>query len=221
MEPQADIHQKNKKKGSAFSLYLKCCAVLVLFFFSVLIVACSGSTTSNNTQANLANPVVTVTINLGGTSTTPLPTMTPYTCGAWTTNASPAYNANTEIAVYAKYTQNMNGDPQGIDAATAVATMHWGDGTTDTQTVNTTSDGLAVFDFNASDKAAAVGKLNLVTVTFTKDGTPGCTVGTDRAAFFTLTSAQIAPSSTPSDQNGNNGNNDNNGNNGHKKKHHG
>jgi hypothetical protein len=214
MEPQADIHEKNKKKGSAFSLYLKCSAVLILFFFSVLIVACGGGT-SNNTQSNQANPAVTVTINLENTNTTPLPTMTPYTCGAWTTNTSPAYNANTEIAVYAKYTQNVNGVPQGIDAATAVATMHWGDGTTDTQTVNTTSDGLAVFDFNASSKGAAVGKLSLVTVTFTKDGTPGCTVDTDRAAFFTLIAATATASSTPSDQNGNNGDN------GHKKKHHG
>jgi len=211
MEPQADTHKKNKKKGPAFSLYLKCSAVLVLFFFSVLIVACGGGTTSSM-QSNVANPAVTVTINLGNTNTTPLPTMIPYTCGAWTTNTSPAYNASTEVAVYAKYTQSVNGDPQGVDAATATATIHWGDGTTDTQTINTTSDGLAVFDFNASNESAAVGKLTLVTVTFTKDGTPGCTVGTDRAAFFTLVVATATASSTPSDQNGNNG---------HKKKKHG
>src|SRR5579883_2734157 len=116
MEPQADIHQKNKKKGPAFSLYLKCSAVLILFFFSVLIVACGGGTTTSNTQANAANPTVAVTISLGNTNTTPLPTMTPYTCGAWTTNASPAFNASTEVAVYAKYTQSVNGNPQGIDA---------------------------------------------------------------------------------------------------------
>src|SRR5437016_407197 len=171
MEPQADIH---KKKGPAFSLYLKCSAVLVLFFFSVLIVACGGGTTNSNTQSNVTNPIVTVTINLGNTNTTPLPTLSPYTCGAWTTNTSPAYNASTEVAVYAKYTQSVNGNPQGVDAATATATIHWGDGTTDTQTINTTSDGLAVFDFNATNKGTAVGKLTLVTVTFTKDGTPGC-----------------------------------------------
>jgi hypothetical protein len=212
MEPHADTR---KKKGPGFSLYLKCSAVLVLFFFSVLIVACGGGTANSNAQSNLTNPEVTVTINLGNTNTTPLPTMTPYTCGAWTTNASPAYNASTEIAVYAKFTQNVNGDPQGIDAATAIATIHWGDGTTDQQTVNTTSDGLAVFDFNASNKQAAVGKLTLVTVTFTKDGTPGCTVGTDRAAFFTLIVSTPTASGTPSDNNGNNGNNK------HKKKHHG
>jgi hypothetical protein len=215
MEPQADIHKKDKKKGPAFSLYLKCSAVLVLFFFSVLIVACGGGTTTSNTQANAANPAVTVTISLGNTNTTPLPTMTPYTCGAWTTNTSPAYNASTEVAVYAKYTQSVNGDPQGVDAATATATIHWGDGTTETQTINTTSDGLAVFDFNASNKSAAVGKLTLVTVSFTKDGTPGCTVGTDRAAFFTLIVATATASGTPPDQNGNNGNG------GHKKKKHG
>jgi hypothetical protein len=215
MESQTRGHEQNLKKRPVSSLSLKCCIVLLLFFLSVLVVACGGDTSGNSPQSSLVNPAVTVTIDLQNTNTTPLPTMTPYTCGAWTTNASPAYNAMAEIAVYAKYTQNVNGVPQGIDAATAVATMHWGDGTTDTQTANTTSDGLAVFDFNASDKAAAVGKLSLVTVTFTKDGTPGCTVGTDRAAFFTLTSAQATPSSTPSDQNGNNGDN------GHKKKHHG
>src|SRR5215471_11615420 len=98
MEPQADIHKKNKKKGPAFSLYLKCSAVLILLFFSVLIVACGGGTTNNNAQSGVTNPAVTVTINLGGTNTTPLPTITPYTCGAWTTNTSPAYNASTEVA---------------------------------------------------------------------------------------------------------------------------
>jgi uncharacterized protein involved in high-affinity Fe2+ transport len=215
MEPQADIH---KKKGPAFSLYLKCSAVLVLFFFSVLIVACGGGTTNSSMQSNVTNPVVTVTISLGNTNTTPLPTMTPYTCGAWTTNTSPAYNASTEVAVYAKYTQSVNGNPQGVDAATATATIHWGDGTADIQTINTTSDGLAVFDFNATNKGTSVGKLTLVTVTFTKDGTPGCTVGTDRAAFFTLIVATATASGTPSDQNGNNNNNSGNG---KKKKKHG
>ncbi len=218
MKPQADTSRTNKL---TLSLYLKCMAALVLLLLSVLVVACGGS----NTQASVTNPAVTVTINLGNNNASPLPTLTPYSCGAWATNTSPAYNATSTVAVYAKYIHNVDGNPEGIDAASATAVIHWGDGTADTLTTNTTSDGLAVFNFDASAKGSAIGKLTLVTITFIKDGTPGCTVGTDRAAFFTLVVASPTASSTPkSDNNGNNNGNNGNGNNGNgngKKKKHG
>lgn len=222
MEPQAETP---KTKHSPFSIYLKCGALLILFLLSVLVVACGGGT--NAAQTSLSNQAVTVTIHLGDSNTTPLPNLPPYSCGAWATNTSPAFNANSSIAVYAKYIHNVDGNPEGIGAASATATIHWGDGTEATLTTNTTSDGLAVFMFSTTDKGGAVGKISLVTVTFAKDGTPGCSVGTDRAAFFTLViasptaSGSATATGTPNGNgNGGNGNGGNgNGNGGGKKKH--
>src|SRR5579875_1055503 len=107
-------------------------------------------------------------------------------CGAWATNTSPMYS-NQPIAIYAKYTQNVDGNPQGIGGATATATLYWGDGAVDTLTETTTGDGLAVFTFNDTGRIGAINKTSLATVNFVKAGTPGCVVDRDRAAFFTLT----------------------------------
>lgn len=183
MGSQTDQHNG---KGAHHSLIYICGVLLLLFLFSVLLVACgAGGTTS--TQANPINPAVTVTIHLGGASGTQLPTLPGYTCGAWATNSSPMYNGNIPVSIYAKYTQNVDGNPQGVGGATATATMYWGDGTVDTLTQTTSADGLAFFSFPTAGKAAAINRTSLVTVGFAKDGTPGCTVDRDRAAFFTLT----------------------------------
>ncbi|HEY7419608.1 MAG TPA: hypothetical protein VH593_30790 [Ktedonobacteraceae bacterium] len=176
MESQAAQH-----KGRYQSLLQQYTAFIPLFLLSMLFAACGATT-----QAAPTNPVPTTTIHLQGQNGTPTPMLPGYTCGAWATNTSPTYSG-APIAVYAKYTQNVDGNPQGIGGATATATVYWGDGSVDSLAAITTADGLAVFSLNDIGKVGAINQTSLVTVNFTKDGTPGCNVDRDRAAFFTLT----------------------------------
>ncbi len=186
--------RKQWKMGGKLPLSLKCGAIFFLIFLSVLVVACGGNA-SNDT--NLGNPAVTVTINLGNNKASPTPSLAPYWCGAWATNTTPAYNATTTVGVYAKFTHNVNGNPEGVNAATAIATVTWPNGnTTQAQTI-TTADGLAVFSISTADKSFAVNGITLVTVNFTKDGLPPCNVTPDRAAFFTLVIVSPIATCTP------------------------
>jgi len=191
-------------KGIHQSLLRKYTIFIPLFLLSMLFAACGTPT-----QAATTNPVPTTTIHLqtpGSPSSTPFPG---YNCGAWATNTTPTYS-NQPIAIYAKYTQNVDGNPQGIAGATATATLYWGDGAVDALAQGTTGDGLAVFNFPDIGRTGAINKMSLVTVNFTKAGTPGCVVDRDRAAFFTLTPGNP----NHGDNNGNNGNNNNGNNNG-------
>ncbi len=174
------------------SLSLKCGAILLLIFLSILIVACDSA--SNTNVANINSPAVTVTIHIGDTNAgSPTPPSTSYSCGAWATQTSPSFNTATMVGIYAKFTHNVNGSPEGIEGATATATVLWPDGTTTPQTVTTTADGLAVFAISTVNRASAINHLTLVTVTFTK-GDQNCTVGEDRAAFFTM--IVVSPTAT-------------------------
>ncbi len=168
------------KTSSSFALYVKCAAIFVLFALSVLVVACG----SNGTDTNIDNPVVTVTINLGDNSS-PTPPLPAYSCNAWVTNTTPSVYSNT-IAVYAKFTHNVDGNPEGIGGAQAQANVLWPDGNSTAVTVQTTSDGLAVFPVSIANRSADLNKIVLVTVQFTAPNVPPCTVGADQAAFFTL-----------------------------------
>jgi hypothetical protein len=173
-------------------LYLNSGAILFLLLLSVLIVACGSNSSSNDTS--LGNPPVTVTIHLGNTNASPTPSLAPYWCGAWATNTTPIYNATTTVGVYAKFTHNVNGNPEGVDAATAIATVTWPDGSTNQSQTMTTSDGLAVFSISTVNKPFAVNGITLVTVNFTKNGIPPCNVTPERAAFFTL--VIVSPTAT-------------------------
>jgi hypothetical protein len=182
---------KQRTKNSPLSLYLKCGALLLLFLFSVLIVACSGSPTN----ANLGQPDVTVTINLGQNNSSPTPPLPEYTCSAWVTNTTPGTGAST-IGVYAKFVHNVNGNPEGVYPAQGTATVLWPDGSVNV-TANTTSDGLAIFPVSVANKFADINKLILVTIAFQgPQGVPPCNVTVDRAAFFTLVISSPAASGT-------------------------
>jgi hypothetical protein len=195
--------------------YLKCGAPLLLLLFSMLIVACGAGTEANSTLTTPDGPVVTVTIRLDTNKRgSPTPTLPNVWCGAWATQSMPNYDdGKTTVAVNAKFTQNVNGNPIGVDAATATATLFWADGTSQSQTANTTPDGLAVFFFPTEGRSGALNKISIATVHFSKPGIGECTVGQDRAAFFTL--VDIKPTKTPTphnnDKNGDNNtkNNDN------------
>lgn len=186
---------KNQLKIGTSPSILKCAAIFLLFAFSALIVACGSN--SGTAAGQLGGPVVTVTIQLADNQgISPTPTLAPYWCGAWATQTSPAYNSASNVGVYAKFTQNAAGNPEGIGGATATATVLWPDTSTTTQTVMTTSDGLAVFSISTANKAFAINKITLVTVTFEKIGLPMCRVENDQAAFFTLVTGSSTGIST-------------------------
>lgn len=169
--------------GFTFSFSARCGSILLLFLLSVLIAACGGGTGAN--VANLGDPQATTAINMGAIQSSPTPALPGEWCGAWVTNPTPSYAAGM-IAVYAKFTKNVDGNPAGIGDATATAHVLWTPSDSDTYTATTTSDGLAVFPVSVANRSFAVNTITLVTVTFQKAGVPDCTVGQDRAAFFTL-----------------------------------
>jgi hypothetical protein len=84
--------------------------------------------------------------------------------------------------------QTVNQNPVGVAGATAGATVHWADGTTSTQTVTTSRDGLAVFALPLAGKAGDSNTVTLVEVDFTSQEGATCQVKDDRQAFFTLLS---------------------------------
>jgi len=171
---------KQRKTGSSLAFYVKCGAIFTLFSLSIIVVACG----SGGTNTNIDNPAVTVTINLGDNGS-PTPQVPAYSCNAWVTNTTPSVYANA-IAVYAKYTHMVDGNPEGIGGAQAQADVLWPDGNNSIVTVQTTSDGLAVFPVSTANRSADMNKIVLVTVQFTGGGAPACTVGPNQAAFFTL-----------------------------------
>ncbi len=201
---------KKWKTRSTFFLSVKCGAVLLLILLSVLVVACGGGAGANS--ATLGSPQTTLTIQIGGNQSSPTPPLPGEWCGAWVTNPTPAYNNKGTLAVYGKFTKNVNGNPQGIAGATGSARVMWTTGDIETYTAVTSADGLAVFPISTANKTFAVNTITLVTMTFHKDGTPDCTVDQDRAAFFTLiyvsptASAKKTPNpknnGTPSSQGG-------------------
>jgi hypothetical protein len=111
----------------------------------------------------------------------------------------------SSVGVYAKFVHNVGQNPVGVEGASATAIVHWADGTSNTQTATTTSDGLAVFAISTSGKAVDINTVTLVEVDFVaKDGTT-CDVKDNRQAFFTLmavsataVTATITPSLTAS-----------------------
>ncbi len=181
---------KQLKIGTCLTLYMKFGAVFLLLSFCVLVVACGNS----SSLADPGNPNATATIQFGGGDSSPTPDLPPYTCGAWATETSPALNTTKTVNVYAKYVHNVDGNPVGVGGASATATVHWPDGSADTQTVTTSSDGLAVFSL--PPRANALGKLTLVDVTFSKAGLQNCAV--PQAAYFTLILASPTATVTPS-----------------------
>ena len=172
-------------------LALKCGSVFSLFLVSVLIVACGA----NNTAQVPGSPPVTVTINLNQSFASPTPALPPYSCGAWATQSTPAYYPNAIVDVYAKFVQNVNGNPVGMNNAQAQATILWPGGSPTYINKQTTSDGLAVFPIPL--QPSALDHVVLVSVAFTSaDGQHTCSVTGSQDAFFTAISA--SPTASPS-----------------------
>lgn len=170
--------------GATSSLSVKCGIALALLLLSTLVVACETSTTGAS-GANLGGSQSTVTIKMNGNTGSPTPALPGEWCGIWVTNPTPSSAAIT-VAVYAKFTKNVNGNPNGIGGATGTARVMWTPNDVETYTGTTTSDGLVVFPVSIANKGFALNTITLVTVTFQKAGMQNCVVDQDRAAFFTL-----------------------------------
>ncbi len=184
--------QLQQPKKNTLSLYLKFGALVFLLFLSVLIAACSSN--SGSTQLNPGTPVATVTINLNQSGGSPTPPLQAYYCGGWATDTTPAFNPNSIVNVYGKFTQNVDGNPVGVPNVTATAYILWPDGINSTLTATTTSDGLAVFP--VAIKANSLFKEVLIEIVFPIPGqAKPCTVPMG-AVFFTPIQASPTPTST-------------------------
>ncbi len=176
---------------------LKCASVLFLLVVSMLIVSCGSSGAAQVP----GTPAVTVTINLDQNFASPTPALAAYTCGAWATVTSPGYGPNATVGVYAKFVQNISGNPLGMGNAHATAIVYWPNGTNQNINAVTTSDGLAVFQVPL--QAQAVNHIVRVEVDFTSaDNQHTCNVVGDEMAYFTpiYASPTAAKSPTPSNQ---------------------
>lgn len=183
---------KHWQKSISLSFFLKSTAIVLFLILSILIVSCGSS---SNSQANLGNPVVTVTIHLGQTGGSPTPQFPAYACGGWATDTSPPYSPTGIVNVYAKFTHtDAQGNPEGVAGASGTAIILWPDGSTSNLAASTGTDGLAVFP--VALKPIAINRIVLIQITFSKAGDPTCTI--PQAAYFTAIIASPTPIASPS-----------------------
>ena len=204
-------HISGLQQKKVLPLHIKYGSILLLFAISVLVAACSIGSSSAASGDNTLDAGSTATIRLGN-NLSPTPSLAAYWCGAWITKSTVPYDPNGVVALYAKYTRNVDGNPVGIAGAQVQAVIKWGDGSTLPMTATTSSDGLAVFFAPIGDKAGAMNRLSLATFTFNAPGANTCIVDDKRPASFVIVAPAATP--TPTDNNNNGDNNNNNGDNG-------
>jgi hypothetical protein len=178
--------QLDKKNTRLLFLLAKCTGIFILFLLSVIMVACGGS----STQGLPGTPVATLTVVFGQFNASPTPALSPYYCGGWATDTTPAYNPNSVVNVYGKFTQTIEGNPVGVNGASAIATVIWPDGNTVTEKTTTGSDGLAVFAITI--QPSAINHVVLIQMTFTAPNGTSCSLTSP--AFFTA--LVVSPTAT-------------------------
>lgn len=150
----------------------KRCILIVLCLPLVCLLGACGSVTVDQTA-----PQKTVTISKTFQSQlSPLPTVPPYVCGAWSSNNAP--NPFATITIYARLTKNV----AGVSGATATAVVHFQGGDT-TLGAHPVSDSGGYVTFTLSLQGRQPANIPAtVDVTFTNfpGGTIHCT-----QAFFT------------------------------------
>lgn len=153
------------KKKHILLLVLTCCALLIV------LAACGPATTSSAQ----AGPTVTVNPSFQS-QVSPIPTVAPYLCGAWSSNNAPG--TFSTIQIYARLVHNL----QGVAGATATGVIHFqtGDVQFDQPQVSD-SGGYVVFTLPLQGRQPT-GVPATVSITFTNfpGGTLQCT-----SAFFT------------------------------------
>ena len=146
-----------------------------LALVALLMLSACGSASAVNLSTT--QPQQTVTVNPGfQTQMSPIPTVPPYRCGAWTSNNAP--NPGATITVYARLTH----DIQGVQGMAATATVHFQSGDVTLDQASSDSGGYVSFTLSLQDRQPA--KLP-ATIDVTFSGVPGgslkCTT------FFTPT----------------------------------
>ncbi|HEY0753262.1 MAG TPA: hypothetical protein VGD98_04820 [Ktedonobacteraceae bacterium] len=134
--------------------------------------ACGQSSTLN---LNSTQPQQAVTVNAGfQKQISPIPTIPPYRCGAWTSNNAP--NPGDTIMIYARLTHNV----QGVQGMTATVIVHFQSG--DATLAQTSSDqgGYVSFQLSLQDRQPV--KVP-ATIDVTFSGVPGGSL--ECSTFFT------------------------------------
>lgn len=178
--------QVDKKNTRLLILLAKSTGVFLFFLLSVIMVACG----SGSSQVLPGTPVATLTVVFGQFNASPTPGLSPYYCGGWATDTTPAYSPNSVVNVYGKFTQTVQGNPVGVNGASAVATIIWPDGNTVTEKTTTGNDGLAVFTITI--QPSAINHVVLIQISFTAPNGTSCSLTSP--AFFTA--LVVSPTAT-------------------------
>jgi hypothetical protein len=152
------------KQYKHFIILATACLALLL-----LLAACGASSTQTTAQP-------TVTINPSFQSQlTPVPTIPPYLCGAWSSNNAPG--PGSTITIYARLVKNMH----GVSGAAATAIVHFQGQDVQLEQAASDSGGYVSFVLPLEGRQPT-GVPATVDVTFTNfpGGTLHCT-----SAFFT------------------------------------
>jgi hypothetical protein len=166
---------------------LQCGGIFFLFVLTALVVACGDIN-----QNVPGTPVATLTVAFGQFQASPTPALSPYYCGGWATDTTPAYGSTSVVNVYGKFTRTQDGNPVGVNGATVIATVYWPDGSTATEKTTTSSDGLAVFSI--AMQSSAINHVVLVQMIFTSPSGQTCSLTSP--AFFTAIVVSPTPTTT-------------------------
>lgn len=137
----------------------------IFFLLAILAALPTLAACGSGPTVGAAQPQQTVTINPGFQSQiSPIPTIPPYRCGAWSSNNAPG--ASSTIIIYARLTHNALGVP-GISAT---ANVHLQSGDVNLGTATSDSGGYATFTLPLQGRQPAQVP---ATVDVTFSGVPG------------------------------------------------
>lgn len=147
---------RDMSSKALYHLFLGLCAL-----FAVLAQVGCGSAPA----INAAQPQQVATINPGFQSrVTPIPTVPPYRCGAWTSNNAP--NPGATITIFARLTRN----GKGVEGMTAVADVHFQSGDVTLNQDTSDAGGYVSFPLSLQDRQPAQVP---ATIDVTFHGVPG------------------------------------------------
>jgi hypothetical protein len=145
------------------NIYMRRIVLWPLALVALLALSACGSASTVNLSST--QPQQTVTVGTGFQSQmSPIPTIPPYRCGAWTSNNAP--NPGSTISVYARLTHNL----QGVQGMTATAIVHFQNGDTTLDQATSDQGGYVTFKLALQDRQPT--KVP-ATVDVTFSGVPG------------------------------------------------
>ncbi len=145
-----------------------------LALLALLTLSACGSASAVGTGST--QPQQTVTVNPGfQTQMSPIPTVPPYLCGAWTSNNAP--NPGSTITVYARLTHHV----QGVQGISATAVVHFRGGDVTLNQATSDQGGYVSFTLSLQDRQPTQVP---ATIDVTFSGIPGTSTLTC-TTFFT------------------------------------